>query len=381
MIVYGSLYPFEFRIPVGGAGALDTLLGSWATAPGRGDFVANILLYMPLGWLGFLSLSPRMSVGFRLFLMIVAGTALSASMELTQYYDVDRVTSATDVYANSTGVMLGSLGAIGLSGRWRVPFIAEISARPIPVALTAAWLGYRLYPYVPTIDLHKYWNALKPVILYPTLSFDDFCRHTTIWLTIFVLTAAVVGHRRSLLIAPLFCGALLLARVLILGAVLSVAEIAGAIIALCLWPILLAVPARWRSAGVFMLLAGVVIFERLQPFRFQSVARPFGWLPFWSLMEGSIGVDVMSFFEKSFLYGSLLFLFVEAGGRLRTAATLVCGALFATSWMETYLPGRSAEITDAAMALLIAVAMALTRLQAPGDELSAGRTSTAPLRP
>jgi hypothetical protein len=90
------------------------------------------------------------------------------------------VTSATDVYANSTGAMLGSLGAICLSGRWRVPLVAEITARPVPVALIAAWMGYRLYPYVPTIDLHKYWSALKPVILNPTLSFDDLCRHTTI---------------------------------------------------------------------------------------------------------------------------------------------------------------------------------------------------------
>jgi VanZ family protein len=380
VIVYGSLYPFEFRIPVGGGSALSTLFGSWNAAPGRGDFVANVLLYMPLGSLGFLSLSPRMSVGFRLFVMIVGGTALSVSMELAQYYDVDRVTSATDVYANSTGALLGSFGAICLSGR-RLPLVAEISARPVPVALIASWMGYRLYPYVPTIDLHKYWTALKPVILYPTLSFEDLCRHTTIWLTIFALISAVVGHRRSLLIIPLFSGALVVARVAVLGAVLSLAEIAGAIIALFLWPLLLALPPRRRSAGLFVLLGSVVTFERLQPFQFLPVGRPFEWLPFWSLMEGSIGVDVMSFFEKSFLYGSLLFLFREAGGRLGTAATLVCGMLFATSWAETYLPGRSAEITDATMALLLAAAIALTSPKAPTGQPGDGGTSAAPLRP
>ena len=32
--------------------------------------------------------------------------------------------------------------------------------------------------------------------------------------------------------------------------------------------------------------------------------------------------------------------------------------LFATSWAETYLPGRSAEITDSLMALLIGVIIA-----------------------
>jgi VanZ family protein len=85
-------------------------------------------------------------------------------------------------------------------------------------------------------------------------------------------------------------------------------------------------------------------------------------------MAGSIGVDVMSFFEKTFLYGSLLFLFIEAGGRLRTAATLVCGVLFATSWAEIYLPGRSAEITDTVMALLLAVGIALISPQTSEGE-------------
>lgn len=360
-ILYGSLYPFEFRTPAEGEGALSTLLRSWAATPGRGDFLANILLYIPLGWFGFLSLPQRMRVGLRLFLVIAGGAALSVSMEIAQYYDAGRVTAADDVYANTIGTLLGSLASICVSPRWRFPPIPDLSTRAIPVALIAAWMGYRLYPYVPTIDLHKYWSALKPVILSPALTLEDLYRHTTIWMTIFVLATAAVGQRRSAMIPPLFCGFIFAARVLILDTMLSLAEVAGAIIALSLWPILLSLSARRRSAGLFVLLGSLVIFERLQPFQFQPEARQFGWLPFRSLMQGSIGVDVTSFFERSFLYGSLLFLFVEAGGRLRTAATLVCGALFATSWAETYLPGRSAEVTDAAMALLLAVGMALIR--------------------
>lgn len=362
VIVYGSLYPFDFRIPAGGQGAVSALLDSWASVPGRGDFVANILLYTPFGWFGTLSLSRRRSVGFRLWVVVMAGAALSVAMELTQYFDIGRVTSADDVYANTLGAIVGSVGANCLSGRWRVPLIAGISAKPVPVALIAAWAGYRLYPYVPTIDLHKYWAALKPVILYPVLPLGDLCRHTTIWLTIFAFVATVVDRRRAL-IALLLCGCVLSARVVIVGTVLSVAEIVGAFIAICIWPVLLAVSERRRCAVLFVLLASIVIFERLQPFLFQSYARDFGWVPFSSLMAGSIGVDVMSFFEKTFLYGSLLYLFVEAGGRLRTATILVCAMLFATSWAETYLPGRSAEITDTVIALLLAIGIALASPQ------------------
>ena len=76
-------------------------------------------------------------------------------------------------------------------------------------------------------------------------------------------------------------------------------------------------------------------------------------------------VNTLSFFEKVFLYGSLLFLLTETGVRLGISALLVASCLFATSWLETYLPGRSAEITDAVMALLIALIFALLRREQP----------------
>ena len=146
-IIYGSLYPFEFRVPAEGEGPVSTLLRSWATPSGRGDFLANTLLYMPLGWFGVLSLPRQMSVGLQLVLMILFVTMLSVSIELTQYFAAGRVTAADDVYANLLGAILGGLGATFLSGRrWRVPLVAKLSAEPIPLALIAAWAGYRLYP-------------------------------------------------------------------------------------------------------------------------------------------------------------------------------------------------------------------------------------------
>lgn len=40
-------------------------------------------------------------------------------------------------------------------------------------------------------------------------------------------------------------------------------------------------------------------------------------------MTGSLENDLMAFFEKSFLYGSLLFLLIETGVRLRTASNRI----------------------------------------------------------
>jgi VanZ family protein len=93
---------------------------------------------------------------------------------------------------------------------------------------------------------------------------------------------------------------------------------------------------------------------------------PFGWIPFRSFMYGSINVDVLSFLEKFFLYGSWTWLLSEAGlSYVRAGCFVLAPTLFATSLAETYLPNRSAEITDAVMAAAISVIFALIARTAP----------------
>ena len=168
VIVYGSLYPFAFRPPVIGFGrAARELLDSWADAPSRGDFIANIALYMPLGFFAILAIGRGVGTPTRIALAVLTGALLGTCMELMQYYDDGRQTAATDLYANVVGTVLGAIGG-SLTGRdFRWPLLREISSNRVPALLLSAWAGYRLFPYVPTTDLHKYWDALKPVILYP----------------------------------------------------------------------------------------------------------------------------------------------------------------------------------------------------------------------
>ncbi len=292
-------------------------------------------------------------------MIVASGALLSVAMELTQYYDIGRDTAATDLYANTIGTFIAAAIAILFSGRLRFPLFQEIVARPLPALLVADWAGYRLYPYVPTIDLHKYWHALRPVVLDPIPAPVALYRHTAIWLTLFALIEAIFGRRRSAVLAPLFVVFILCARVLIISTILEAEEVVGAAVAICLWPLLLTVNHRLRAGLLFLLLGGYVVIERLQPFAFEPFARPFEWVPFNGFMTGSIEIDVLSFLEKCFLYGGLLFLLRSAGMRLALAAIVVAGMLLATSWAETYLPDRSAEITDALMTVLIAVGFAL----------------------
>jgi VanZ family protein len=368
VILYGSLYPFTFDQPEGGVGPLRHLLQSWAETPGRGDFIANIFLYLPLGFFGSLAVAGSGRTLPRILLVTLAGGLLSTAMELTQYYIAERVSAADDIYANLIGTLLGAIVG-NFAGRdflW-LP-LHEIAANRVPCLLLTLWLAYRLYPYVPTIDLHKYWDALKPVVFHPRPAGYDLFRYTAIWLTVGSLIESVGGRRRGWLLFPLVIAAVLAAKVVIIAKALSAAEIAGAAVALTVWLLLaVSVSARIRDAATALLFSAYIVAERLEPFQFSANGRAFGWIPFHSFLYGSIEVNITSFLEKAFLYGALIWLLDKSGLRSVVSTILVVILLFATSWAETYLPGRSAEITDALMALLIGTIIAVVKTPTEGS--------------
>jgi VanZ family protein len=361
VILHGSLFPYEFRVPPGSGGPVDALLNSWADHPSSlGDMLANVMLYMPFGLFAALAARHRK---VDLCLVTLVGAVLSTSMELLQFYDADRVTSLWDVASNGVGTMLGASAGLLVATRPSVPLLRSISANPVPSLLLIAMLGYRLVPYVPVVDLHKYWNALKPLVSGPLPAPVDVFNYFTLWVTASELVAEIFGAVPSLLLAPLLVGFVLAAKVAIYASVLTRAELAGAGLAVLLaWPLLHRSPGRAGTVALLLLVS--VVIDRLTPFAFQpEAARPFGWLPFRSFLGGSLLVNTAAFCEKVFRYGSLLWLWQRAGLRPWTAVLLVGSTLLATSLAQTILPGRSAEITDTVLVLFVAV---LLKALAPG---------------
>lgn len=368
VVLYGSLYPFTFYQPEGGVGPLKHLVRNWAETPGRGDFIANIFLYLPLGFFGSLAVAGIGRTLPRILFVTLAGGLLSTTMELAQYYIAERVSAADDVYANLIGTVLGAVVGNLAGGDFPWAPFREIAANRVPCLLLGLWLAYRLYPYVPVIDLHKYWDALKPAVLHPRPAGYDLFRYTTIWLTVGSLIESVGGRRRGWLLIPLFIAAVLVAKVVIIGKTLSAAEIGGAAIALAVWLLLaFSVSMRIRVAATALLFAAYIVAERLEPFQFGAYGRAFGWIPFRSFLYGSVEVNITSFLEKAFLYGALIWLLDKCGLRSALSTILVAMLLFATSWAETHLPGRSAEITDPLMALLIGIIITVVKTPTEGS--------------
>ena len=97
------------------------------------------------------------------------GTALASVIEMAQFHDLGRVSSMGDVYANGIGAGVGAVAAalVGVSLRW--PLVRELAANHSAALLLTMFFGYRLFPYVPMIDVHKYWRAVQAMLTTPYL--------------------------------------------------------------------------------------------------------------------------------------------------------------------------------------------------------------------
>jgi hypothetical protein len=143
-----------------------------------------------------------------------------------------------------------------------------------------------------------------------------------------------------------------LAKVLIIGQYMSPPDVAGAGLAL-----ILCLMVRRRIDAVLVpvavLFAVMVVQTRILPFQLALEPKPFQWIPFFGFLHGSLQLNIVALWEKFYLYGALLLLLVKAGMRPGFAVTLECVILLATSLAQSFLIGRSAEVTDALIALFL----------------------------
>jgi len=156
-IVYGSLVPLVFH-----PRPLDVALRDFLHIrylqlgmDSRADWVANILLYIPLPyfWLGFASRRDRV---FRLvllsFLAFVFSVVLSVAIEFTQQFFPPRTVSLNDIFAEIFGTVIGIFlwWASGEKVRDLIESLLAEGNRAAYAGLvlyTMGYLAFSLFPY------------------------------------------------------------------------------------------------------------------------------------------------------------------------------------------------------------------------------------------
>jgi glycopeptide antibiotics resistance protein len=161
LAVYGSLVPLHFRpLPVGAALArFREVLDGPVRIESRSDWVANILLFIPLGFLltGTLAVDRSRRAGWTTALLVLpACTVLSAAIEFTQLFFPPRVSALNDIVAESFGGLLGT--AVWLTAGQRLTWCcrslwADLGGRESAQSLLWAYLALLVLVQVVPLDL------------------------------------------------------------------------------------------------------------------------------------------------------------------------------------------------------------------------------------
>lgn len=359
LIVYGSLYPFDFdfsSFPAAGAGALLSERGWLARG---GDVLGNIALFLPFGATGMLAQSPGRSPRARFVLLCLIGFFVAAGVQLLQIFLPSRDPAVSDVFWNICGWSLGAALVAPAAVRARLLAPAGGSIAAVPAFLLLCWLTSELAPFVPSIDLQAYKDSLKPLFTVPDPLSVEFLRSCVAWLVVLDLLARVwPGQARSpwILAAAL---ATVPAKIVIVQNSAGADYVLGLLLALSIWYGLLQRSAR-RVPFLVVALAVTFLITSLSPFTLRDSPQAFSWLPLSGALSGSMLVNVKAIAGKLFLLGALLYLLDILGTRRGTAVALV--VLFSASMevLQIWIGDHTPVITDPLLALLLGAALALS---------------------
>lgn len=354
LIVYGSLFPFRFGAPDPALGR-SLLQLSWRYA-GRGDVVANLLLYAPFGMSLALVLPSRNRKVLALAAILMAGVLLSLCIEVIQSFTPTRVSSLPDVMLNGAGTLGGAIVGmiVGARASLRISGFGDREGVAVPFLLLVLWLGFRLAPFVPTIDLQKYKNALKPLLLDPQVGALSVFSYAVGW-TIVAQSARGIWYGAQATVAFLALAAIVLVgSVVVVDRAVSASEVLGIVLAAMLVPLLSRAEEPRRVVMLVALVCATIVLEGLEPFVPAGPAKAFGWIPFRNSIAGGFELGYISLFEKAFWSASALWLLTRAGASLVAAGVCVATGVAAIEIAQRWLPGRSPEVTDPLLALALA---------------------------
>ena len=363
VIVYGSLYPWEFHSTQLAASPLWVLIHSWPTGIDRflvRDIAVNLLIYMPVGLFGFLAFRQNFRTAFAVTVTVLIALTLSSAIEMTQLFDDARECSASDVVCNVGGTVFG-VGLGYLYQNWLKGFVVRAERAKLlhpsgAMLLFYTWLTYQAFPLFPVLSRTRLGEKLQTLFASISISPIETFSYFVEWLIVARLLHCVLGPDRTRrLLAPLLL--VLPAKLLITGRTVSWSELAGAIIACICWYFLS--EHEKRTAVLAGLIVLLLILRGLSPYTWSSVANPFSWVPFRGSLEANRDSGLLTLFQKCFWYGSAVWLLRAAGWRLARAAVAVAVLLGAIEAIQIHLPGRVAEVTDPLLALILASILGL----------------------
>ena len=355
LIVYGSLYPFNFSPAQ--SGALTHLFFDGKLITSTGDMLGNVFLFAPLGLIAMLNWVPNWGLTRTAISAVAIGFSLALGLQVLQIFLPTRDAALAVVLWNMLG-MLGGVLAGGCIAMLK-PGLAELPrTRTIPLSLLAVLVAIEWIPLVPSLDLQLVKLHLKLLWSTPVTLGAPLWQGIAMAILAGYLLASVFNRRRSVLWLVLFLAVVSVGKLFIEDMPMQPSGSVGLALGGLGWVIAQHCSEASRRNFVWLTLMLCYTASALAPYQLRDDFAAISWLPFATMLEGSMLSNVRSLTGNMIFYLGILFAGARPSGRITSATLGLALWVLAMELMQTMIRGRSADITEAILVLLIGQTLA-----------------------
>lgn len=359
LVIYGSLYPFDFQFHEISNSELSAFFKTWLSVMHKGDIIANILIFVPLGFVGAHSFPESVPWVKKISIIFLLAILLGFGLQVLQLFLPSRDANLLDGVLNIAGTGLGMLAAKILN----VSVNDKIKLFPIslPLLLVFSWFAYRLLPFVPALDWKEIKNSVKPLLLHPHLNPVGLWHDMVAWGIVLFFVERIFRSRHPQRDAGLLLLCCLFLEVLIVNNSISLSNVLGAVAGYGVWLLLRQFGKQMVSLTLVSLLAVYFIIYSFVPFELSNGNNSFSWIPFSGFLSDSMYHNTLAFIEKLFFYGSLAWLMLNMGLRAIYVGLLLASFLLLIEISQIFIGYHTPEITDPLFVLMLVYFFAIVK--------------------
>jgi VanZ family protein len=350
LIIYGSLYPFQFTFISPTDLLLDKLTHFNPFSSSLADLLANTLLFIPYGLLLAFILQDKVTNKNNFIITVITGFVLAYLIQVIQLWTVERVPSGSDSAWNLLGAIIGYLIAFSFPQKKQLLNRSVDSEKLLPFTLALFILLFHLWPFVPTFDWGFIKNNLKTLLIASEFELLKVFEKAVFWFTPFFILNYLNGDNLKFRHLVYLTIVISILQLFILDSLTGINNVIGAILALFSWKVF---GKKVTKSHLIILLSFYYFFFAFYPFEFRGYLGSFNWLPFEGSLTGSMIVNLSAIIEKVIIYGTLLWLFLSCNYNLKKTTFGLALVAFIVEYLQVFFAYKTPDITDSIIILLI----------------------------
>lgn len=342
LIVYGSLYPFNFTWPENFEAPLASLFTFNPFKSGLSDSLANVLLFIPLG----LATPLRKLSSKHVALVCTMFFLFAFAVQITQLWSTSRIPFGADATWNTFGAFLGVLISQKYISGFRAISLDAITSNKstdICLLLFFAFLVVDLFPFVPSLDIGYAIANIKKILDQERfgllLVIKNFAFYT---LVIFFAQQSDKFNRpvaKLAILLPVFAAS----QIFIINNSNDINTAVGLICSIITSPILI---RKNQHLLPYILSITLICANGLGTFEFTSSANDFNIIPFAPALGSNTLTNIFAFLEKGLYYSAFTYLAIMTSRRPGYIITGLPFAVICLELFQIHIAGSTPDITE-----------------------------------